>query len=537
MLFAFVLWGALILDVLKNNFLTHLKNHAPALLLAIFLMALIFHISPPKFKILADETNLVSVSMAMHQNKTVSMPLQGLAVEYYPFDYDQTVGSRPLLYPFIISLFHALLGYSPYNGMMVNFFSGIGILFLLYLLFFHMFSIYYGIIAMIIMASFPIFVFWVTSSGFETINLFFIMAVLLTLFLFLKHKDVKFAELVLISLVLLSNCRYESIIFFFSLIILVPCFLNREIIEQYRFPTFCMPLFFLPMAWQRQIIFFYPYLKGDNGLETYDHIFGMNNFLGTFSQNVFTLTGMNADFGFLPIIFIAAVAGIYLAGKKLLLNPHTINPTSKAFGLYISLSGMLLFGIYSSFIWGNFTMDVANRMAMSMLPFIIIPAAYCIYRIFHYKFSSAKKLLIFLLLVQMLYYWPVAAAQRIIERNASCYLNERVIRYLYNNHDMKNEKLLIISDRPNFFIIHGIGSIGFRQAVLQRKKIYYLTNVYYDQILVLQKCNPYTNELISDNLLDDGFRLQKIARINVSPEYYIRISEASLKHTPFHLRK
>lgn len=528
MLFAFVLWGILVLDALKNNFLAHIKRHAPALLFAIVLMTLIFHISPPKFKILADETNLVSVSMAMHQNKTASMPLQGLAVEYYPFDYDQSVDPRPLLYPFIISLFHALIGYSPLNGMAANFISGIGILFILYLLISQIFSIFFGIVAMIMMASFPIFIFWVTSSGFETINLLFIIIVFLWLFLFLKHRDVKYAEIVLFSLVLLANCRYESIIFFFSLIILAPYFLNTNIIIKYRFPVFCLPLLFLPLAWQRQIFFLNSFVRGDKGLETPEQVFGITNFLENFSPNIFALSGIATDFGFILLIFIAAIAGIYFAGRKLVLQPDTINPPGKAFGLYILISGLLLFTLYTSFFWGHFTTDIDNRLAMSLLPFIIIPAVYCIYQILHYKFSSTKNnLLLFLVVVQMLYYWPIAAAQPLLKQNALHYVNKRVTHFLYKNYDMKNEKLLLISDRPNLFIIHGIGSIGFQKAVTFQKTLHYLDNVYYDQILVVQKCNPITNEVQADNRLNDEFQLQELARINITQEYYLRISRAS----------
>jgi hypothetical protein len=378
---------------------------------------------------------------------------------------------------------------------------------------------------MIIMASFPIFIFWVTSSGFETINLFFIMIVLLALILFLRHKDVEYAEIVLFSLVLLANCRYESIIFFFSLIILAPYFLNTEIMKKYRFPTFCIPLLFLPSAWQRQIIFFNASIWSPDGVKTPDQTFGLSNFLHNFSPNVFSLTGLNADFGFILLIFIAAVAGIYLAGKTLLLQPYSINPADKAFGLYVSLSGFLLFALYTSFFWGHFTTDIDNRLAMSLLPFIIIPSVYCIYRIFHYKFSSAKNLLLFLLLVQMLYYWPIAADHHILKQNNFHYINNRITQYLYKNHDIKNEKLLLISDRANFYIIHGIGSICFKEATRQRKKINYLANVYYDQILVIQKCNLFTDEVFPADRLKKEFQLNEIAQINISPKYYFRISE------------
>ena len=215
-----LLWTVLVINNLKKEFFARIKKHGPALLLAIGLTFLIFHLSPPKFKILADETNLIATSMAMHYNKTVAMPVEGTAISYFNFDYhSQSINPRPLLYPFVTSLFHSLLGYSAYNGMAVNFVLGVGILFLMYMLCALLFSRFWGMVAMILTASFPIFVFWVTSSGFETINLFFILMVVLTLYLFLQSRDTRHAELFLCSLIMLSHCRYESALMIFPVLL------------------------------------------------------------------------------------------------------------------------------------------------------------------------------------------------------------------------------------------------------------------------------------------------------------------------------
>jgi len=531
MFIAFILWIALIIEALKDDFSGNVKAHAPALLLAVILMGLIFLMSPPQFKILADETNLISVSMAMHHMKTASLLLEGLAVEYSPFDYQHHIDPRPLFYPFAVSLFHAVKGYSPYNGMVVNFISGAGILFFLYMLFSMVFSRFFGFVAMILAASFPIFIFWVTSSGFETINLFFIILVVFCLFLYLKHGDIKNAELVLISLVLLANCRYESAVFILPIVFLAPYFLTRYAIAKYRFHILFLPLFFLPFAWQRQVSFLDSSVRGDTGLLSPDHVFGLSNFAENFSQNVFVLTGLNADFGFLLPVFIAAVAGVYLLMKKLLFDYHAISPENRALGLYVGASGVLLFALYTAFFWGQFTTDINNRLAMALLPFILFPAIYCIYRLFQKRIRAAGPLLLVLLLAQMVYYWPVGAEQRLLKENALHYVNKRVTHYLYEHHDLDNEKILLISDRPNLYVIHGIGSIGFQSALKNQRKLHYLDNVYYDHILVIQKCNPIDYSVNPENRLNEAFQLEKIYRINVSTDHYLRISRAALRRS------
>lgn len=520
-----VVWGALLIDAVSNSFLTHFKKHSTALFFAIILMVLIFNSSPPEFKILADETNLVSVSMAMHQNKTASMPVQGFAVEYYPFEYDQQVDARPLLYPFVISIIHALLGYSPFNGFIVNFLCGTGVLFLSYLLFSQILSRDYGILAMIIMAGFPIFGFWVTSSGFEVINLFFIVFVIFSLFNFLKYKHVKYAEIVLLSLVLLAYCRYESLLFFLCLIFLTPFFLNKNTIQQYRWPVLLIPLFFLPMAWQRQINFFSPYMSGNNGLETAGHLFSVENFLTALPQNFYAISGFDPNFGFVPLIFILAMAGIYIAIKNLVLNFKAIDRSARFFYLYFSLSGCMLFAVYTSFVWGAFLIDVTNRMALPLILFLTAPAVFFLCQILHSRSRYTKNMVLFLFLIQMAYYWPVVSAHQIMERNASFYFNKQITNYLYNSYDLKKDKLLVISDRPNYFVIHGIGSISFSEAAAQHKKLSYLSNVYYDHTLVLQKCNPFNDKVLPNNSLDNRYQLQELTKLNVSSDYCINVSK------------
>ena len=119
--FAFILWTLLLAKVgYKKFWLVLYKNHI-ALILSIVFIILIFIISPPKFKILADEANLVGVSMSMHHDKTVSLPLQGLSIDYEPSSYLYSSGKRPLLYPLIVSFIHSTLGYSANNGLIVNF--------------------------------------------------------------------------------------------------------------------------------------------------------------------------------------------------------------------------------------------------------------------------------------------------------------------------------------------------------------------------------------------------------------------------------
>mgnify|MGYP001818240320 CR=1 FL=1 len=202
---AFFLWLAYLFKrdyiIIQSIFLMHHLG----LLLSTILMAFIFCIAPPKFKVLSDETNLIGISMAMYQSKKASLPLSGFKLDYRKPEYQSTVDKRPLFYPLLVSLVHSLRGYSAYNGFVVNFILGIMVLFTFYLFIYIHFPRIYALYSILLIASLPNFVMWVTSSGFETLNLLFIV---LTIFLFKKviaTRIIQHAELLFLTLFLVSQ--------------------------------------------------------------------------------------------------------------------------------------------------------------------------------------------------------------------------------------------------------------------------------------------------------------------------------------------
>jgi hypothetical protein len=212
-LVSFILWATYLFRLYFKKIKDIFLKHYQALLLSILLLVFIFCIAPPKFKVLSDETNLIGVSMTMYQSKKASLPLKGFNLEYKKPEYNSVIDKRPLLFPLLVSFVHSVRGYSAFNGFVVNFIAGVGVLFIFYLFIYTHFSRIYGLLSILMFASFPGFVTWVTSSGFETLNLFFII---FTIFLFNKvitTRSIQHAELLFLTLLLVSQSRYESIIF------------------------------------------------------------------------------------------------------------------------------------------------------------------------------------------------------------------------------------------------------------------------------------------------------------------------------------
>ena len=524
---AFVIWGALIIRITGGRVRAMLREHYAGLLLCLGIMTLVFHLSPPQFKILADETNLVGVSMAMHKDKTVSVPLQGLAIDYTDYDYTGGIDQRPPGFPFFISLIHALLGYSAYNGFILNFVAGVLVLFFLYMLLARKFSACYGVLGVLLTAACPIFTFWSTSSGFEVLNLFFVVFVFAVLYEFLKTRLVERAELLFLSLVLLAYCRYESAVFIIGLLSLAPWFATRRMIGQYRLPTLLCPLLLLPLIWQRRLYFFSGAILVGDGRQTADQLFSLANLARHFSSNLFVLSGLNPECGFVPALFILAVAGMYAVLKRLILPADRLSRVSQALTIYGLVCAVLLFLLYSAFYWGDFSTDIDNRLAMVFIPFLVVPAVYLVYRLVGVAGGFWKGTAVFLAVILIIQYRPVAEKQKLVQGKSLTYEYNSVLGFIEKNYDPDRDKLLIISDRPNFYAIHKAGSVGFDFANRRVKQLRRLKQIYYSNILVLQRPEPSSGRLPPGQSLPDEYRLRHVKDIPVGPGYCVRISEAA----------
>ncbi len=525
---AFVLWGTLLVRSLYGRAGALIKAHYPALLLSAVLMSLIFHFSPPQFKILADETNLVGVSMAMHQDKTLSVPLQGLALDYADYDYTGDLDQRPFGYPFFVSLCHALLGYSPYNGFVLNFTAGMLTLFFIYFLLAKAFSRYYGLLGMLLTAACPVFVFWSTSSGFEVFNLCLVVFVLVTAYRFLMFRRAEAAEILFLSLVLLAYCRYESAVFIIGLAVLIPFFANRRMIVQYRLPTFLCPILLLPLFWQRRLSSFSPNVFYGDVRHHTDQLFGLGNLADHFASNMTVLFGLDSRYGFLPVVFALAAVGLYGILKRLVLPADRPAGPARAVIVYGLVCAVSLFLLYSSFYWGDFRTGMDNRLALVLLPFLIVPAVYAVHRQLEKQSPVWKAAVVFMAVVQIVHYWPVAEKQAILQGNPLTYEYNRVLDYIRTNYDPGREKLLVISDRANFYTINGMGSVGFDYARRHVRQLRLLKRIYYDQLLVLQRPNPRTGETPPVQRLPEDYRLRPLKKIPIGPDYCVRISAADI---------
>jgi hypothetical protein len=527
---SFFLWVTCLLKLYLTQIKSILRDHAGGLLLSTVLMVLIFCIAPPKFKILPDESNLIGVSMAMYQSKKAYLPTQGFNLDYKKPEYQITIDKRPLLYPLMVSLVHSLRGYSPYNGFVVNFILGIMVLFLLYLFINEHYPRIYSIFAVLISAGLPIFVMWVTSSGFETLNLFFIV---LTIFLFKKviaTRSIQQAELLFLTLILVAQCRYESIVFTVAILFLLPILLRKRAISELSLITLITPFLFIPTIWLPRLYAQLPVINkiGSNVVQAanlYD-AFSFSNLISNTSKNLVVFLGLDPNLGFSPVVAGLSLAGIYLMTKRLIVGYQSTSISFRTLWLFGIVTSGLLYFIQVSFYLGDMSLYSQNRFAMAYLPYLVLPAIYIIHSILNRAGHPQKILIGIFCVFHLLYFWPYGSQQLLVNTGSLPNEYNKTLRYIKDSFK-NNSNILLISERPYLYVIHYAGAVDFAYANRNPEKILDQYGKEFDHILVLQRYLHNTPAPLHSSRLNPSYHLVHSGNLNLTRSEYLKVSEVT----------
>src|SRR5262249_13002962 len=147
---------------------------------ALVVTALSFCIVPPAYRVLADETNLISTSLSLSLDRSLNNIIAMMHVTDDRLQIvQQSIATRPALFPFLVAHLHLLFGYHACFGFVVNFFVGVTTLVVIVFIGRELFGLTYGVLAAALLAAFPLYTLVVTSAGFDALN----ACLFLTLFL------------------------------------------------------------------------------------------------------------------------------------------------------------------------------------------------------------------------------------------------------------------------------------------------------------------------------------------------------------------
>ena len=478
------------------NWSEGLARHKPVLLGSLLLVGCAALISPPDFRVLADETNLLGVSFEMHRGMKTRLPLEGLYYYHGMFEgLTYKTEMRPPGYPFLLSLLHGIAGYRPGNALALNLGLAWLSLVLMYFLVARSAGKRWGCAAMLLLAAFPAFVQSACSAGFEIYNLFL---VLLLLLMTAKMIEGRIGSAPIISvLLLLAFSRYESIVGFICFVPLILFLQSSAAAGQSSTDgsgssepvrhlfMWAFPLLLVPAFWLRRLTF----NTGSFQVQNLDDAFAAANFLPNVAGwlKYFTIPEFSGFVG--PIVFAVAVIGLLLRLKELCSGVS--NARMKIFEISTGVFFLLHLLIRLFYTQGNPMNPYTARLVVVMLPclvFLAIAAAVRVASLQKRSVDAAARLsavvIVFagLLLITS---WPAASGSR-GTNNLALYREFKWVRQQLARLNVGEESILICP-RPPMYIPLGYSAIGPAYLTANAAKITKMLEICaYDRLVFVE---------------------------------------------------
>jgi hypothetical protein len=322
---------------------------------------------PFKHKILFDEYVLQGTAFQMHATKEVGTIVRAYNLEGSWQPLDMFLDKRPYFFAFLVSLLHDLTGYRLINIFILNAALTPVFLGLVYWLARTLTSRGPALLAVALLGTMPLLGQQSSGAGMELHNLTMLAGVMALAVLYLRVPTTDRLALLVLGTLLLSQSRYESVIFVgpAALVILAGWLRAGRIMLPW--PALVAPLLLVPYAWHKRVVDATPRLwqlnEGQSARFSWDYLRG--NLEGAW--NFFFNFGPNlANSWYLSVLGVLGVMGVAILGWRWLRAPDRQMPRPAtlvllAFGVGIAGDlGLLKFFYY----WGRLDDVIASRLAL-----------------------------------------------------------------------------------------------------------------------------------------------------------------------------
>lgn len=486
---AFFIWFYLFISFAirnKSKISSYFNIHKYALITSAVIVILFFFVSPPEYRILADEANLLSTSKSMYENKNVFVSIEELNILDKKQEISFSLDKRLVLFPYILHLVHCLKGYSPDNAYIVNALASFGCLFLLYYLIQSLWGKYYGYTAMFLLASYPLFIRYSMSAGYDVVNLFFALLSFWCFCRFCKDSSTQNTNLLIYTVALLSYTRYECTVMAVVIMIFALIIQGKKELESLNPAFFVYPLLFIPHAWVMFFATTKTYLQVNEGESTFSLEYLINNFINAF----YFILEFDSKQESVFIVAFMAILSIFVFIRKLSANKNETIAVIKDYKSHLAIVSVFLIiqiVVKFSYKYGDLTIAENARFGMTLLPYVVFLAIYFI-KYFLQKQTKYKTIVLLLIMMVVLQYWAKAQNNYHDKAKGIYYRVFQTFRNFLEEKYKDKDDLLIASDYSNFLtpLKYNSVSIETLNKNFSIFKAYIKENKYWNKLIVIQ---------------------------------------------------
>ncbi len=508
-------------DVRRETVVAWAKAHWPGLVIAAAVTVVAALAVHPALRILSDEANLVGTSKNLFASRTATFTVSGKSYYDSYWDIDVAIDRRPALFPFLVSLVHAVRGYSFRNVFLFNLLLLPAFVLVSYRLAKSMggetSGETFGIVAALLVVAHPITLIAVRSGGFDFFALFFSLLVIKSLLDHLRAPSAGRLAILWMNLCMFAEIRYESALFILPVVALLLVFrlVSWSLLRPYAFVYALTPAYLAPRIWQAALRGSVP--EQEAGVVPISLGNFINNAREYFKPVLSPFNDYPAHAG---IVIALGLVGCVLwlrSQRRALLRPDWKDPRLR-FAAFVSAWMLLQMIVVFSYVWGRAQAPSAARLVIAIDTFFSFFAAWALtvslrrWRPFVAVLIAAAVLAIHL---------PIASQHRMLNRLTQTRETATAWRFFDSLHE---KRILIVTDRPDLFTIMDYGAMSF-EAARQDPFIFeaFSRHLFYD-IYVVQQIRLSTQSPLPGYDIWPNRRLETMLEYQNDADVLIRIS-------------
>lgn len=522
-------WASTYIIALKNtsreSLLAWLKDNWRGVVLAAVVSLVAILAVEPAMRVLADETNLIGVSKNLHFNKTADFATTGKWYYESYWNLNVTMDRRPSLFPFLVSLIHAVVGYSYTNAFHANAILIPLLVLVAYRLAKRMGGEAYGILAGAFVMAHPITLVSARSAGFDVMAGFFALVAVKHFYDYAKEPTANRLALLWLNLCMLTHVRYEGIGFLVvSLVVLFALRMVKwEQVKPYLFVYAFTPLFLLPRLWQM-------ILKADDAEQPLNaSLFGWK-YVAENTRDYFGLVLKPFDLHrpHSALLLALGLIGCVVVGRSLwkLAHQRERNIATERFAVFAIVWAGMMAVIYFSYSWGKPLHPASARLFVPFDAFVSLLAAWVVTLLCRraplWLPSLVAAAAVFL-------HVSVASEARFTNELTLTRQAAQVWRYLAQLHD---KNIMVVSDRPGLYTVMDYGAEDLSAAKQGQNLPYELSRHLYRDMYVIQEMDLTTKKPLPEFEIWPEHKKDVVLEFQNAENSTVRIARIVLEPTP-----
>jgi hypothetical protein len=469
------------------------KDDLPGLVATAAISLAVLMAVAPGYRVLADEANLVGVSKNLFFHRTANFAVTGKWYFESYWNIDEVTDRRPALFPFLVSLVHAVRGYRPENAFLLNAILFVLFVFLSYRLAKAWGGEALGVCTALLVAATPTTLVSARSAGFDFCATFLLLVMVASFARYVTTPSPRALALLVLELCLFAHVRYEggALLILTCVILLALRRVRMPDLRGYGLLYSFVPLFLLPRYWQAVA-------KANDAEQPLTmKLFSVSNFAHNtreFGKLALTPFGDAAHSPLLIILGGAGTAALVVA----LIHRLATRRMSRATGeivLFVAAAFGALSVLCFSYFEGNPLQPASSRLFMWLDTFLAFAAAWLLVGIGRLVVSPAaftsRVVPVLVSAVLFLMAIPSAADPRFIDALIVTRQAAGTWRYFASLGD---KNILILSDRPGLYTIMDYGSLDISMVTSDRSQMYELSRRLYHDIYIVQEMSLETKK-------------------------------------------